>query len=179
MMKPQNLFFLMSVFAAAACDDTPESSELRSTITCATNHDCPSDQPECHPQVKVCVGCISGMTTCPVGQICEEGTHRCVPRPANYPECTRNSECPPITEASQRSICRVETGVCVECLVEADCGDPKPACDNAGIGGRPPTFACVDGCATCVPPTPVCDRANRRCLTIDGMELDAGVRDGS
>lgn len=158
-------------------DPAPNVGQTGSTISCQSNSECPEETPECHPQSRICVGCIAGMTTCPVGQICQEGTHRCIERPANYPECTRNSECPPIDEVSQRSICDTNRNVCVECLSDLDCGDPKPACDTEGINGRSATYACVDGCETCIPPFNVCNREQRRCETPDGQILDAGVGD--
>lgn len=174
----------MAVCAAvgSACSDKQSAVDgTRSTIACETNDECPSDQPTCDQETKVCVGCIAGMITCPAGQICSEETHLCIPKPADHPECTRDSDCPPPNEISQRSICRLSDNVCVECLSDDDCADPEPACDITGIGEAPPTYECVDGCAVCFPPTPICDRENRRCLTEDGMEiLDAGVsgRDG-
>src|SRR5262245_56479944 len=92
------------------------------TIPCGSNSDCPSSQPMCAPDSKICVGCLPNcQNTCPTGQTCNAQTYQCVDAGANPCHC--NAECPrPGIDPATAISCDVDGGgVCVGCLSNTDC----------------------------------------------------------
>lgn len=137
------------------------------TIPCQMDTECPAEQPTCHPQAKVCIGCIAGMDTCSLGSnigafVCDPPTHRCVARPPDF-GCDTNSDC-----SGKTPVCRVAVRQCVECLSSNDCGGDQPFCDSfypnfTGATDGFLSYTCNDGCKACYGDFPVCSRDQGVC----------------
>src|SRR5262249_55824377 len=87
--------FVAAVLLAVGCKN-PSTNQTNpgGTIACKSASDCPSTLPMCHPDAKVCVGCIESFQTCGNMQMCDAATHTCVPYDPNKP-CKRSmSDCP-------------------------------------------------------------------------------------
>ena len=167
-------------------NDGPKDAGLDpgTTIPCDSDAECPSNLPTCHPNAKICIGCQEGSDTCAVEPgtptigpkvgtyICDPaGSHKCIPRPADYP-CKSNADC-----SGKTTVCVQDMGKCVECLSSRDCASPTPFCDSfypAPVqipplpepdGGL--TYTCSDGCTACRGALPNCQRDMGVCCPAD------------
>jgi Cys-rich repeat protein len=136
-------------------------------VECQVSPDCPRERPACARGA--CVECVLDDDCGParpacVGNVCAEcrtaddcgGNRACNPILSSCaPSCTEPSHCAgqPLTQ------CSPELDVCVQCLLDADCTEPRrPACDR---GGR-----CVEctSDAQCGGPRPFCQESTRTCV---------------
>jgi Cys-rich repeat protein len=127
---------------------------------CLVDGDCGRDRPICVSNV--CVEC-STSSHCASGQGCNEVLSTCAFA------CSEASDC-----AGQALIhCSSELDLCVQCLDDGDCSEPRnPACDR---GGR--CVECMDA-SHCPPDRPSCDVPSRRCVECaDSSACDGRVCD--
>jgi Cys-rich repeat protein len=122
---------------------------------CLVDDDCGRGKPACVGNV--CVECRSA-SDCPSGQGCNPVLLTC-----SF-SCGDPSDC----AGQALSRCSSELDLCVQCLGDEDCSEPRdPACDT---GGR-----CVECTAAehCGPDRPSCDTPNRRCVEcLDSTDCD-------
>lgn len=115
-------------------------------MQCLVDNDCDRRSPACVGNV--CVQCRAA-GDCASNQSCNTLLSECALT------CSEPSGCAGQAEA----ICSSELDVCVQCLDDADCREPRnPACDR---GGR--CVECVAD-AHCPPDKPSCQLATRRCV---------------
>ncbi|MBM4354867.1 MAG: formylglycine-generating enzyme family protein [Deltaproteobacteria bacterium] len=99
---------------------------------------------ECGPD-----GCGGSCGECPDGAVCEDGACKKLPVP-----CVSSKEC------AVDEVCDKEKGVCVECLVDDDCG-PDSMCSAAGT--CVPAIPCESD-KTCKELQMVCDKEKGVCV---------------
>jgi Cys-rich repeat protein len=123
---------------------------------CLVDADCGRDRPACVGNV--CVECRTA-GDCPSGQSCNPVLSTC-----SF-SCDDASDC----AGQPLSRCSGELDLCVQCLDDSDCSEPRaPACASGG--------GCVE-CSEdddCPPDRPSCETASQRCVEC----LDAGQCDG-
>lgn len=92
---------------------------LHTCKTCYYDRDCPGNTPYCDVDEGVCAECTPA-APCPTPQVCVAAAHACAAR------CQTAADC----AGSDRSICPVASGVCVECQGDSDCsGGLLSRCD--------------------------------------------------
>jgi hypothetical protein len=115
-------------------------------VECAGNGDCGAAKPFC--VTGHCSECgASG--DCGAGRACYPATHTC------QPACTGPGTC----NSGDATICDPNTGACVGCLSNQDCGGSEPLCDTVhGQCGQ-----CL-GNSDCGAAAPICNVAASRCV---------------
>lgn len=115
-------------------------------VECAVDTDCGPARPTCFGGV--CVECGSAVD-CAANQGCNDLLHACAPLCAEPGDCAGQAQ----------SRCDLTLDLCVQCLADVDCVEPRnPACD---LGGR-----CVEctGDASCPPDRPSCLPGSDTCV---------------
>jgi hypothetical protein len=150
-------------------------------VECKVASDCPKDRAlcargacmqclvdaDCDPAHPACVGnaCVEcrSADNCARNQLCNGVLSVCALA------CTQPSDC----AGQPASRCSNELDVCVQCLADADCTEPRnPACD---VGGR--CVQCLED-AHCSSDRPRCDVATRTCVEcLDSSQCDGRVCD--
>lgn len=144
--------------AALECQvssDCPRGRECArgACVECLLDVDCGPARPACVGNV--CAECRTA-TECGGNRACNPVLSTCAP------SCTEPSHCAgqPLTQ------CSPELDVCVQCLLDSDCTEPRrPACDR---GGR-----CVDctSDAHCTEPgRPFCQESSRTCVECAALD---------
>lgn len=145
-------FFPNAEDTSAQCRDSRDCPRDRAfcvrgaCLQCLVDGDCDRGNPACVGNV--CVQCRAA-SDCASNQSCNTLLSECALA------CAERSGC-----AGQRAtLCSSELDVCVQCLSDADCSEPRdPACEP---GGR--CVECVSD-AHCPPDKPSCELATRRCV---------------
>lgn len=142
-------------WGGSSCDDVCPGAKLCDTalgcVDCRGDGDCGAAQPFC--ELGRCREC-SQSDDCGTGQACFPRDHEC------KPACETNANCPEDDE----SLCNPDTGACVGCITDQDCGG-KPFCN--ALNGK--CSECVgDGdCGVAAAHCDIGDGECRQCL-VDG-----------
>jgi hypothetical protein len=113
-------------------DLAPDLVNPGATLHCEASGTCPSNLPFCHPDAKICVGCLDDFQTCDAktfgpGMTCSPISHTCVPANPDA-GCVRNADCPrPGFDPSPNVVCERDAGVCLQCVIDFDCVNER--CD--------------------------------------------------
>jgi hypothetical protein len=99
--------------ASSLCDDT-----TRTCKGCTSQSECRGATPRCDVDDRRCVQCTFS-AQCGPNEVCEAAAHACAAR------CRENADC----AGTNRPICAVAAGVCVECNASTQCADPLPFCE--------------------------------------------------
>ncbi len=130
-------------------------------VDCLGDSDCGAANPFCH-QGK-CRECEDA-DDCNAGSACFPKDHEC------HPACSGNADC----DKNDESLCDPDSGACVGCFDDADCGGDDPFCD-------PATQQCSECLSDgdCGAAQPFCDGSDGECVecNVDG-DCDNGVCDG-
>jgi hypothetical protein len=144
-----------------AAIDAPVAPPPPPPQPCASDNDCTPLGMICDPSASLCVRCFDDLH-CPAGFECADSD--CVP----FTECQSSLDC--AAAPGGKTICGNDTGRCVACNINEDCGNPgycidhQCACadlmndpNNCGACGRVCPYGCVQGdCPlTCDPLCPV------------------------
>ncbi len=136
---------------------------------------------------------LCSKVTCPNDRTCEESTGRCLAKDAGVTDAGQPDSGQPGPDAgavcpvacAAPKYCDFAAGRCVDCLTDAHCQCPTPAC-NAGFcvarpaddGGIKPALTPAESCATATPFTfPGCDvpRSYRFRVNLTGADDEQGV----
>lgn len=145
--------FAEAVEPGAECRDDLQCPRERAYCARGACVECVVDTDCREPRKPACVGntCVEcrSASDCAMNEGCNDVLSACAPA------CDSPSGC-----AGQRaSRCSNELDVCVECLSDADCTEPRrPACDRGGV--------CVEclGDTHCTPDRPSCRLSTRSCV---------------
>jgi Cys-rich repeat protein len=138
-----------TVWGGSGCNDVCPGAEFCDTalgcVECRGNGDCGAGQPFC--VLGRCRQCEI-TADCGAGQACYPRDHQC------HPFCDANGDC---ADVNNSPFCDLETGACVGCVADSDCGD-QPFCN-------PTTGQCAEciGDADCGVSSPFCDPSNGEC----------------
>jgi Cys-rich repeat protein len=132
--------------APGDCPHERQRCERGACVECVLDSDCGRGKPAC--AANVCVECRAA-EHCASNQACNDQLSTCALR------CAQPSDC--AGQAASR--CSSELGLCVQCLSDPDCSEPRaPACDR---GGR--CVECLDD-RNCPPDRPSCQLGTRACV---------------
>ena len=123
-----------------ACDST------LGCVECVGNSDCGAASPIC--VVGHCRACEK-TSDCGIGEACYPANHTCAPA------CNGPGTCP----QNDAPICDANTGACVGCIDNHDCGGGKPVCE--------PTSQQCSECGSngdCGNAQPICSISARECV---------------
>jgi hypothetical protein len=126
-------------------------------VQCVANADCGAADPVC--LYGTCVRCGTD-AHCDGDEVCHLHDYSCAAA------CTQDSDCQGMPRRGVNARCDVESGVCAECVDDADCGDDQPLCDT--VAGR-----CAE-CRSdmdCPAARPICHFAQGTCqeCVVDGQ----------
>src|SRR5690606_29999275 len=123
------------------CGQLNTCETIVSPPECETNDDCVEhvNGAFCLPDAGVCVGCVTDQD-CDLGEFCSElNVCETVVTPTS---CESNDDC---VQQEGSPVCRLDTGACVECLLDDDCW--RGICRDNNTCGPPPECYVDGDCA--------------------------------